>query len=295
MIDPQLVVRGWDLFFFAPTSVYPIAVFRILLASILLYDAIFILRDAQLYLGPHGVLSYARYRKANAGRALSLFLYLPGTARSVDRIMALHIVGIVALLVGLATPVAALTVFVTTRSIVNRSWPTCNGGDNMAKIMAFLLIFTPCGHALSLDAVLMRSFPNLGSFEPFAAPWAQRLIQIQLSIIYLYTVYWKLKGLTWRNGTAVYYALSNEMYRNFSLPTALKRPLFIRPATWGVLVGEVCIGLGIWVDTIGPWMVGFGLLLHLAIETFLSVHLFGWYMIAGLSLFLNWDWLSHWL
>ena len=198
------LASAWAQFFFAPVPVYPVAVFRILLGAILLYDAVVIARDAETYLGPRGIVRYESYFKANRGRALSLFLYLPATMHTVHRVLALHVAALSMMMIGFLTPLATAVTFVTTRSIVNRSAPSCNGGDNVAKIMLFLLIFAPAGHALSLDEILfLRSADPSGGYLA-AAPWAQRLMMIQVSIIYLHTVYWKLKGETWRDGSAVH-------------------------------------------------------------------------------------------
>jgi hypothetical protein len=285
------LAAAWNGFFFAPVSVYPVAVFRIFLGLILLADGLFILRNAELYLGPQGLTAYHRNFLAMRGRALSLFLYLPGTMRSVYLVLALHLTAVALMTVGFLTPVSTALAFVTTRSIVNRSWPSANGGDNVAKIMCFLLIFAPAGRALSLDEVLFYApNPPDGSYL-MAEPWAQRLMQIQVSVIYLYTVYWKLKGATWREGSAVYYAVTNNMYRKFPVPRFLMKPLLIKLVTWGVLAAEVAIGIGLWIEDLRLWLVFLGLALHLAIETFLSVHLFGWYMLAGLCLFLDFSWL----
>ena len=146
--------------------------------------------------------------------------------------LCLHITFLCFLIMGLYTLVSAIGAYITLVSIVNRNPTICNGGDNVSRIMCFLLIFTSSGNALSLDEYFFYS-PHLpGKQYLMQAPWAMRLMQIQLSIIYLYTAYWKLKGATYRNGTAMYYVMGNFGYRRFPLPQVLLQKPFVHILTW---------------------------------------------------------------
>lgn len=277
------LAAAWNGFFFQPIPVYSIALFRIVFACIMLIDAFFVLAHAREYLGPDGLIEYDRYRQRNVGRALSLFFYLPPTMRSVHWVLGLHIVSIIFLLIGLFTPLSALIAFVTLRSIVNRNPEVCNGGDNVARIMCFFLIFAPTGKAYSLDALLFHPAAHILA----QAPWALRLMQIQVSVIYINAAYWKLRGVTYRNGTAIYYSTISEFYRRFSVPRLFLRKPIVHTLTWGTLALEFSLGSAIWVQEFRAPLVALGIAFHLVIELVLNVHLFGWYMIACLMLFID--------
>jgi uncharacterized membrane protein YphA (DoxX/SURF4 family) len=291
MISLEHIASLWERFFFEPVPVYSIAVFRILLGCILLLDAIFVLSNVELYLGPRGLTEYHRYFKSSHGKALSLFLYLPPTRRSAYLVIGMHLIFVSMMTLGFLTPFSTALTFVTTRSIVNRSAATCNGGDNVAKLMCFLLIFSPAGHALSLDTALFFAQRMPGGEYLNHEPWVLRLMQIEVSIIYLRTVYWKLKGATWRNGTALHYVAANQMYRRLQIPAILLRTPVVQALTWGVLVVECVLGVGLWIEDFRRWLIVAGIALHAGIEGFLNVHLFGWYMIACLFLFLKPNWI----
>ncbi|WP_299654779.1 HTTM domain-containing protein [uncultured Tateyamaria sp.] len=281
----ETLLAAWNGFFFEPISVLPMAVFRIVFGCVLLIDGIYMALHAREYLGPRGLTEYTRYFKRTRGRALSLFLFLPNSMWSVRLILVVHLIAVLMVIAGCLTPWSFIVAFVTTRSIVSRQDHMTNGGDAIAKIMCFLMIFTPAGQALSVDAWMYG-----GDTE--AAPWAQRLMQIQLCIIYFNTFYWKLKGATWRNGTAVYYAVSNRMYRKFRFPPFFLRTPYVQILTFGVLLLELVLGPGLWFDDLRPWLMAAAILMHLSFGFFLNVHLFGFYMIASLMTFLEPEWVA---
>jgi hypothetical protein len=289
MITLQEILHYWSDFFFKPVPVYTVAVFRIVFSLILLIEAFYILLNLKEYLGPKGLIDYERYYKRSVRSTFSLFLYLPPTMSSVYLIMAIHIVALVFMAIGLLTPISVIVSFITLRSIINRNPIICNGGDNVARIMCFFLIFSSSGHAYSLDEHFFYSSTETGNDYLMQSPWAVRLMQIQISVIYLYTAYWKLKGHTYRNGTAMYYVMENHTYRRFPLGKILLSTPFVQLLTWGALVIEFSLGALIWIQDLRYAMIFMGCLLHLTIEYILNVHLFGWYMMASLLLFVNPD------
>ena len=69
-----------------------------------------------------------------------------------------------------------------------------NGGDDTLQVALFLLMLSPSGKALSLDAWLRRRF--FGQSGPdWVPPWSIRVMQIQLCIIYLTTGLAKLPAM----------------------------------------------------------------------------------------------------
>jgi uncharacterized membrane protein YphA (DoxX/SURF4 family) len=270
------IIAFWNDFFFTPTPIYTVALFRILFGLILLLDALFIVSNIKEFLGVNGFINYQSYKSRVNNRAFSLFLYLPSTNFSLYLIMALHITSLTLMILGLLTPLAITLTYLTLCSIKNRNPIICNGGDNVSTIMCFYLIFSSSGHVFSLDSIFFND-PNAPTSEYIlAAPWAIRLMQIQVSI-----------GATYRSGTALYYIIMNDTYRRFSIPKiALQRP-FVQVITWGVLVIELLLGVGLWVNDIRHPLIFVGFALHLSIEYAMNVHLFGWYMMAALLLFID--------
>jgi len=287
MISLEQLWQSWNSFFFLPVPVYTVALFRIVFGLVLLFDVLYNLPNLKEFLGPEGLINYTRYKTRAGKRAFSLFLYMPPTMRSVYLITGLHITSLIFMIAGLFTPLSVIITYLTLCSIVNRNPTICNGGDNVSRIMCFYLIFASSGHAYSLDEFLFYAPAMPGKEYLLQAPWAMRLMQIQLSVIYLNTMYWKLKGVTYRNGTALYYITENNNYRRFSVPEIVLRRPFVQLLTWGALLAEFALGIGIWIREFRNPLIIVGFGLHLTIEYILNVHLFSWYMMAVLLLFVD--------
>lgn len=287
MFTLQQIVTSWNSFFFDPVPVHTVALVRIALSFVLLIESFYLLANARDYLGPDGLINYKRYYKRTYNKSLSLFLYLPPTMASVYGILGLHIIALSFVMLGLFTQVSLVIAYITLASVVNRNPTICNGGDNVSRIMLFLLIFSSCGNTLSLDEYFFHSKQIPDRSYLLQSPWAMRLMQIQLSIIYLYTAYWKMKGATYINGTAMYYVMGNFGYRRFQLPRKMLLAPFGYILTWSVLVIEVVLPLGLWVVDLRYYALLLGFLLHLAIEYLVNVHLFSFYMMACLFLFID--------
>ena len=103
-----------------------------------------------------------------------------------------------------------------------------------------------------------------------------RLVQIQLSVGYLSAVWHKVQGGTWRDGTAVAYALRIEDLSRFPVPDLLTRSVMLTEAlTFGALALELALGVLVWNRVLRPWVMSAGVLMHLTIEYAIVVGFFG--------------------
>ena len=145
------------------------------------------------------------------------------------------------LIVGQDTRVAAVVVFVGVLSLERRNPFVFNAGDGLIRVIAFYLMFAPSGESLSLDR-WRHARKTFWEF-PARAPWALRLMQVQLSILYLASVWAKLAGETWNDGTAVSYAVRLEDLQRFEPPAALATSeLVSNLLTYGTIAIEASLG-----------------------------------------------------
>jgi hypothetical protein len=150
--------------------------------------------------------------------------------------------------------------------------------------MAFLLIFSSAGADLSLDRFASSGQPFVGEY---ISPWALRLMQLQVSIIYLRAGLAKLGGAAWLEGSAAYYPTQVQEYRRFPLPTMLASAFWIRLATWGTILIELALGTASWVKDCRFAILLCGFAFQLVLEYFLNLQLFGWTMMCCLLLFVS--------
>lgn len=226
-----------------------------------------------------------RYDHVFGRRRLNLLRLLPESNASVYLIFVIHILASLLLTVGLATRVSAGIAFLTLTTIHHRNDAVFHSGDTLMRLMTFLLIFSRAGQAYSLDCYLASGGQSIAGTGELSSPWCQRLMQLQLAIVYVRAVYWKLRGKAWLDGTAAYYPLHVRSYTRCPLPKILQNRICLCIATWGTIVIEAALGLLIWFKEFRyPVLIG-GVVLHLGLDCLLNIQLFGWIMMSCLILF----------
>jgi hypothetical protein len=182
------------------------------------------------------------------------------------------LVSAIALTVGWHSRLAALAVLLLTLSFEWRNPSVFNSGDNLFRIEALFVAMSPCGAALSLDR--RRATGSFWSAQ-IRAPWVVRLMQVQLSLIYLTTVRVKMSGQAWPNGTAVSYALRLQDMLIIRTPHWFtSNALLMNAATWGTLAVELAIGILVWNHRLRPWVLATGVLMHSTILITIGVGFF---------------------
>jgi hypothetical protein len=248
------LVAAWERFWFAPQSTATLALLRIVFGALVFVWAVSLVPDVGAFFTDAGVVPDAL---VTYWGLLQLF---PG-AVGAWALLAVLAAGALALAVGLYTRIAAVVVLIGVISIERRNILVYNAGDELIRILAFYLALAPAGAALSVDR--RRREPERFWEFPARAPWALRLMQIQVSVIYLSSVWEKLHGFTWRNGTAVAYALELHDLHRFPLPAFMHTwAPAVALLTWGTLATEFAIGVLVWTRWRLPVLAA-GALMHL--------------------------------
>jgi len=191
------------------------------------------------------------------------------------------------LMIGFWTRWSALLVFLGLVSIGHRNPLILNGGDTVIRLMAFYLVLSPCGAALSVDRLraLARGKATLG--PALAPPWAQRLLQLQIAFVYACTVLLKLKGQSWSNGTAIYTTSWLEEFDRFPLPFVFQSMTMVNIMTYWTLATEIAMAFLVWIPVLRPFVLLNGVLLHGGIEYTMNIPLFAFTMIISYVAFVN--------
>lgn len=265
----------WDRFWFAPTSLATIAVVRIAFGVIMFLWGLAIAPDSLSFFSTHGVMP----EHPAAGLRWGL-LALWDADIAVVLIIGLLLVSAACLAIGYKTRFAALVAWVAMISLTRRDPFAFNSGDALLRNIALFLALAPSGEALSLD----RWRADRSSFWTFPqrAPWALRLIQVQISMVYLFTVWAKARGERWFGGTAVSESLRVDDLVRFGLPDALTDSVLLANLlTFGTLAVELALALLIWNRRWRPYVILAGITLHLFIEATFALGFFSTVMIAS--------------
>lgn len=179
----------------------------------------------------------------------------------VHAVFALTFASVTAMILGIRTRLATLVSWFLVNTIYSYSPIFYSGGDTVIRCFLFLGLLTRWGEAYSLDAWWRRKKEILAGAARLPAlrkipAWPLRLMMLQLAIIYCATGALKA-GLTWVDGTALFYALSlDHFYRH---------PAEIRVATFLHMIGA--LPLATWITKI--WETLFPLaLIGLALRAF---------------------------
>lgn len=282
------MARAWDRFLFRPVSPLPIAVYRILFGTLLFVNCSFLLPDAATFFGPEGIVPPQLAVQLSGPHRLNVLAWLPPEEGWVYALLATYLVAAACLTAGLCTRLSAAVVFVCLASLHHRNVLVLNSADGFMRLASLYLIFAPAGRALSVDRWLRvrRGLEPPGEPAP-ASPWAQRLIQLQFAVVYLATVYWKLHGHTWVDGTAVYYAARVREYDRFPVPYLFDHLWTIKLLTWGTLVVEFALGALVWLRDLRYPVLLAGVTLHLGLEYSMNIQLFQWVMLSAFVLFID--------
>ena len=283
----QKLREAWNSFFFAPQSPLPIGLFRILYGICVSATLILLHSDWLSWFGAHAWVSEDTMKVIEPGPRINLFTLLPQDDRWITAFFWFSLAFAVLLTVGLWTRVSSVVVFVCVVSIQQRALLITHGGDKFLRAAGFFLMFAPAGAALSLDRLIrLRTKRENGDLQP-RAPWAQRMIQFQLALLYFTSFWWKLKGHAWLDGTALYYALHLREVRQFPLPSWFQNAVVLKLGSWLTLVMEFSLGTLIWLKRFRYWVLAAGLLFHLGLEYAFNFPMFQWDVLSAYVLFID--------
>lgn len=197
------------------------------------------------------------------------------------------IVVAVAWTMGFLLPLSSIVLLVLWRSTFDRLPGLANGGDNLAHLLIIYACFCNIGG------------PEYRSWSKRWPQWMQELramihntglvaIWIQVCIVYFIAGSAKMHGEAWRNGTALYYALSTEMYSSEFIQPLLAAPVLLTFLAYSTVVFQVGF----------PFLVGLNrharqvalciaLSFHIGIAVVMGLTSFALFMIAADLTFLS--------
>lgn len=265
--------KSWHAFWFGPQPMYTLGLVRMAFGALAVLWTLWLLPLLYEMFGTNGVAP----RRPSIAYTWGVFdIWSSNPAVLIGWVLLLA--ASIALMVGWHSRFAAIVVFVLILSFQRRDPWFFNAGDAVVRIEALLIALSPCGAALSLDQ--RRRTGSFWSAQTLPN-WPIRLIQVQMSIIYVASVQTKLAGQTWLDGTAVSYALRLEDMQRMAVPDWIttNAPL-MNAATWGTLLVELALGVLVWNKRRRAWVLAAGVLLHLGIDFNIEIGIFSYAMMV---------------
>lgn len=270
----------WDKFFFQEAPVEGLALFRVLIGSLALVT---FLQDSLIMndlWGPMALQTTETMLKNYSFPIMSIFQFLKLTPTLLYGLVGLQILSLFTFTLGYKTRLSNWLAFILMVSFNQRNINILSSADLLIRIMFFLMLFSPSGNAYSIDSIIARLKGKMLPRD--CSRWPLRLIQMQIAVVYVSTVIAKAKGITWLDGSAVYYATRSSDLTRFPVPFILDQFWTVKLITWSTLVIELALGTVIFFDEIRKKVIILGVIFHLGIEYMMSIPQFEWLMIICL-------------
>jgi hypothetical protein len=275
-----------------PVDPRPLAWFRSWLGLLSLVNLWLLWPDMPMWLGNEGVLPPAAHRDMIGGTRISVFMLTGYSDAAIGLIRGLGLVGGLGLWLGIFPRCAALCAWLATVSYCWRNMDILHSGDNLIRIGTFFLIFARSDGVLSLLREMQRRFisqtgPDVAAHPGLVPAWPQRILQLQLCILYMAAGIWKATGPTWRNGTAVGLVLQLGEFQRFPIPDFLLTPFMSQVMTYGTLAFELGFPVLIWIPKLRLPVLLTGLVFHAGLDWAMNVQMFQWLITAYYLLWLK--------
>lgn len=278
--------RYCDDFFFQLTSARPMAVIRIGLAFLFAFWLLSVFDSAESWYGSDAIVSTDLARRLLPNRfCVSLLTYFQPTTTLIHSFLSLGLLASFTLLLGWHSRISAIFCFVIMESLMHRNPFVLSSADELMSQMFFYLILSNAGLALSLDRIRLKAQSKESHLEA-GRVWAQRLLQIQICVVYLQTFWFKVVQPDWQSGDVIYLVLRTKEIANFSVPELISNSRELcRYMTWAALCMELAIPVLIWFKQTRKIVMLVAVLFHLSMEYCLSIPFFQPLMIVGLLSF----------
>lgn len=297
--------RDWNEFWFAPRPSGPLGLYRLLLGALSLLWGVLIAPDLFTWYSERGVMPLAAMRMFDGpsyGYSIDVLRQVTNPAIIIT-VFVVYMIAALCLTLGFWSRTSTIVVWLLLTSFEHRDEIILNSGDIFLRLMLFYMMFAPSGASCSLDRMIRiwRGKEAPGD-PPLVVPWAQRLIQVQISIVYLSTFLGKVQGNLWQDGTAIYFPLHMAELERFWVPfiganatTNTFSLYLINILTYCALATELSMATLVWVPRLRGYVLTAGTLLHLGIEYALNIPLFSFLMITSYINFVPNAWIARWV
>jgi hypothetical protein len=185
-----------------------------------------------------------------------------------------------AMTVGLRSDLAVFLSFVGLVAQTHWNSLPLSSAHQVATVLLFCLLWADTGQVWSLDA-RGRDRP------PQPAPaWPLWLMRAQVAIVYLSSGLHKFAYPTWRDGSAVHWALNLNAFHRFPWPWPASLAPLEALLTWGTLLFELTFWALVLFRRTRPWALIGGVGLHLGLFATLELGPFSLLMVVSYIAFL---------
>jgi hypothetical protein len=195
---------------------------------------------------------------------------------------------------GLFTRISSIALLVGVTTLHHRAPDILHSGDTLVRAMLLYIAVAPSGAAVSLDRYFALKRGAAPAVPPDVSLWPQRMMQIQVAILYFTTVWHKSFGNWWLNGTATWYPPQLDEFDRFPVPAFFDQQPMLAITTYGTLIVELALATLVFAKPLRKWVLIGGLLLHAGIEWRMNIPMFAFIMTATYIVFYEGEETAAW-
>lgn len=266
---------SWCNFWFVEASPIPIALFRIALGLLVIVFCWWISPEVTTFFGQHAIARPETVERLQSSTFDVLRFFSADDFWLVSMLRLLLVCGI-CLTFGMFSRLSAFLIYLIILSLDSRNHFVLNSGIGIMCYLCLFLVISRCGDALSIKrlvAIWLGNKPEFGAAKN-GSVLAQRLIQVQLCLIYWGASCWKLNGQSWLDGSAIFYTTHLVQFQRFSVPYLLDHMWTSRLLTWFTLLFETAFPFLVWIKEFRYPLLLIGVIFHLGMDWVLVIPLF---------------------
>ena len=292
------IIAVWIKIWFQDKNTVPIDVSRMGVGFLLFFNYVmFTPSDIVALYGESGLFSRAVVPEMSEWSSFSFFVYFD----QIWQLLTFHYVFVAlcfCLFVGWQTRWVKWLVLIGHLSYLNRNEFLFYGVDTVLIALLFIMCIAPIGSALSLDRVRQvrkhKKEHGLASRPPLPTSQrgfaCQRLMQLQMAIIFFSAGIEKLHGDMWWSGAAPWAALNNNEVAFFPMGLLADQFWIVNLMAFGTILIEVSYAFLIWGGKTRPYLLVAALSLHVGIAVMMGMYYFASAMIVGHLVFMRRHW-----
>jgi hypothetical protein len=278
------VFKWWDDFWFGPTPLLNVGVFRFVLCSTLAVLYFFRTWNINDLFTEGGMVQFDMALKMIPDFYKPPFLIYFATDSTVHAVHFLLVASLSLLALGIGGRPLALLAWILDAGFIQRNYSAVFGADLIGSIFLLYLAFTQSCHRFS---ILNLFRPRGITDSDIVSSVFVRIMQLQICIIYAYTGFEKLKGQSWWDGSALWTVLGNPQMTVTDLSFAAQFPLIISAVTFITIIFEIYFVALVVSRKTRPWVLLTGVLFHSGIAVIMNLHSFAIIMMSTYILFLD--------
>lgn len=278
------IFRKWDHFWFAPQNLLGLAFMRIFLCGTMFYLYSVRLLNLHYYNDSSWISkSMALEVMPDLYRPLFLWCFWPDSMNLIMHSVLVLILGLLTL--GVGGRWIMWIAWVINAGFIQRNYAVNFGADIIATLFLFYMSFTQSCERLSIVNVITKKRIFVSS--DILSSLMIRMMQVQISVIYAYTGWEKLKGGSWWDGTALWSVMANPQMTTMDFSFLRSIPWVIPVAAYVTILFEIYFPVMVaWPKTRHLWLL-MGVLFHAGIGIFMGLGPFATTMVSTYFLFLD--------